>query len=48
MIKNKIEARKEAKAVSNYAKADQIRNDLKKLGIELIDKPDGNTDWIQH
>ncbi len=47
-IQNAIAARKEAKATRDFAKADQIRDDLKALGIELIDKPGGITEWIRN
>ena len=46
-IQSAIAARKEAKAVRDFAKADLIRDDLRTQGIELIDKPGGITDWIQ-
>lgn len=39
-----IEARKQAKADKDFAKADQIRNDLKSQGIELEDGKNG-TKW---
>ena len=38
-----IEARKQAKADKDFAKADQIRNDLKSQGIELEDGKNGTT-----
>ena len=38
-----IEARKQAKADKDFAKADQIRNDLKAQGIELEDGRNGTT-----
>ena len=44
-IKKAIEARKDAKSKRDFAKADQIRDELKSLGINLIDKPGGITDW---
>ena len=46
-IESSIEKRKNAKAESDFAKADQIRNELKSQGIELIDKSGGITDWIR-
>ena len=42
-----IEARLDAKSSREFAKADQIRDDLKNMGIQLIDKPGGKTDWIR-
>ena len=41
-----IKARLDAKSNREFAKADQIRDELKELGVELIDKPGGITDWI--
>ena len=46
-IKNAIKLRLEAKKAKDYSKADQIRSELKTKGIELIDKPDGSTEWIK-
>ncbi len=46
-IQEAIQARKEAKSKKDFAKADQIRDELKSLGVEIIDKPGGDTDWIQ-
>ncbi len=40
-----IEERKMAKQNKDYAKADQIRNDLVAKGIILEDKPGGVVDW---
>ncbi len=42
-----IKERTIAKKSKDFAKADQIRQELKKQGIELIDKPKGVTDWIR-
>ena len=42
-IEDLIEARKQAKANKDFAKADQIRNDLKQQGIELEDGKNGTT-----
>ena len=42
-IEAQIEARKQAKAAKDFAKADQIRSDLKAQGIELEDSKDGTT-----
>lgn len=46
-IEAQIEARKAAKANRNFAEADNIRAALKMQGIELIDKPGGNTEWLR-
>ncbi|WP_320677164.1 cysteine--tRNA ligase [Prochlorococcus sp. MIT 1300] len=42
-----IEDRKKAKSNKDYSKADSIREDLRRLGIELIDKSGGITEWIK-
>ena len=42
-----IEARREAKAIRDFATADGIRDQLRARGIELIDRPDRATEWIQ-
>jgi cysteinyl-tRNA synthetase len=46
-IEDQIEARRQAKAERDFAAADRIRNDLAALGIELIDKPGGVTEWLR-
>lgn len=40
-----IAVRAEAKAQKNWALADKVRNDLKALGIQLVDQKDGTTTW---
>ncbi len=45
-IEEFISERNEAKIKRDYQRADKIRNDLRDLGIELIDRPGGKTDWI--
>ena len=46
-IQKAIDERQEAKLNKDFAKADQIRDDLlASFGIQLIDKPGGKTDWI--
>ena len=42
-IETKIEERRIAKLEKNYAKADEIRNELSSKNIELIDTKDGTT-----
>ncbi len=37
-----IEARLEARASKNWARADEIRAQLTTMGIEVEDKPDGS------
>jgi cysteinyl-tRNA synthetase len=44
-IEELITKRKEAKANKNWAKADEIRKELKDKGIILEDKKDGTTIW---
>jgi cysteinyl-tRNA synthetase len=40
-----IAARKAARAAKDFTKADAIRSDLATRGVELLDRPDGGTDW---
>ncbi|MGL6138650.1 MAG: CysS/YqeB C-terminal domain-containing protein, partial [Planktothrix sp.] len=42
-----VEQRSEAKKAKNYAEGDRIRDQLKGLGITLIDQPGNQTIW-QH
>ena len=42
-VEKMIEERKIAKAEKNYARADEIRNELASTGIELIDTKEGTT-----
>ncbi len=46
-IRELIDLRMKAKGEKDFAKADQIRDELKSKGIELIDKPNGITEWIR-
>ncbi len=41
LIQILIDLRKQARDEKNYARADQIRNQLKSLGVTLEDRPDG-------
>lgn len=41
LIEEKIKERSEAKKEKNYAKADEIRNELLSMGIEIMDTPQG-------
>lgn len=44
-IEAKIQQRRDAKTIKNFAEADRIRNELQDQGIMLIDKPGGETLW---
>ena len=44
-IESNIMERSHAKKSKNWALADQIRDELKKHGVILEDKPDGTTSW---
>jgi cysteinyl-tRNA synthetase len=46
-IADRIADRTAAKATRDFASADRIRDELKALGIELIDKPGGLTEWLR-
>ena len=39
-----VQARTDAKKAKNYAEADRIRDQLKEMGVEIIDTPQG-TKW---
>ena len=41
-----IEARTAAKKAKNFAEADRIRDELKAMGVEIIDTPQG-TKWTR-
>ena len=45
IIERLIRARLDAKKSKNWARADQIRDELKEQGVILEDKPDGTTSW---
>ena len=44
-IEDKILERNTAKMDKNWKRADEIRDELNKLGIKLLDRPDGTTAW---
>ena len=46
-IEELIKKRNLAKANKDFLLADKIRADLRNIGIELIDKPQGLTEWKQ-
>lgn len=45
LVRMLIEFRTEARKKKDFATADQIRDRLKELGIQLEDRPDGTTDY---
>ncbi len=46
-IQSLIDQRRTAKAARDYTSADGLRDQLRRHGIELIDRPTGVTDWIR-
>jgi cysteinyl-tRNA synthetase len=42
-----VEQRKAAKTARDYAEADRIREELRRQGITLVDKPGGVTIWLR-
>ncbi|MBC7514816.1 MAG: cysteine--tRNA ligase, partial [Alkalinema sp. FL-bin-369] len=46
-IDAQVSARTEAKKAKDFATADRIRQELKTLGITLVDQPGGVTIWHQ-
>ena len=46
-IEELIKSRSLAKANKDFLLADKIRADLKNIGVDLIDKPKGVTEWKQ-
>jgi cysteinyl-tRNA synthetase len=46
-IESLIQQRIEAKKAKNYQEGDRIRDELKTLGITLVDQKDGTTRWIR-
>ncbi|MBK5912409.1 cysteine--tRNA ligase [Rhodothalassium salexigens] len=40
-----IEERRAARKARDFARADQIRDELAGQGVRLLDRPDGTTDW---
>ena len=43
-VESLLEARKAARAAKNFAESDRIRDELKALGVEIMDTPAG-TSW---
>ena len=46
-IEDLIQQRVEAKKAKNYQEGDRIREELKALGITLVDQKDGTTRWLR-
>lgn len=46
LVRERIKKRSQARQNSNWEVADSIRDELKALGIELEDEPDGSTEWF--
>nr|WP_019498257.1 hypothetical protein [Pseudanabaena sp. PCC 6802] len=44
-IEQAIARRLAARRAKNFAESDRIRDELKAMGITLIDQPDGSTRW---
>jgi cysteinyl-tRNA synthetase len=40
-----LAARAKARAAKDWAEADRIRDELVAMGVVLMDRPDGTTDW---
>lgn len=46
-VVQQIQLRLDAKKNKDWVTADRIRDELKQLGIQLKDRPDGTTDWYK-
>ena len=46
-IMDLIERRRSAKDERNFSEADRLRDELRSQGVELIDRPGGNTEWLR-
>jgi len=44
-VEKLISERKEARNSKNFKRADEIRQELTEMGVELKDRPDGTTEW---
>ena len=40
-----IDARNDAKAAKNFAEADRLRAEIVALGVTIMDRPGGITEW---
>ncbi len=45
-VNDLIEERSKAKIEKDFAKSDQIRDKLKDMGVTVVDKKDGLTEWF--
>jgi cysteinyl-tRNA synthetase len=45
-VESLIKERTEARKMKNFARADEIRNELNATKVELNDRPDGTTEWF--
>jgi len=45
LINSLLAARAKARAAKDWAEADRIRDELVAMGVVLMDRPDGTTDW---
>ncbi len=46
IVEDLIEKRRIARKAKNYKESDRIRDELKAMGVTLIDHPDGTTRWL--
>jgi len=44
-IENLLAERRQARESRDFARADEIRDQLEQMGVELMDRPDGSTEW---
>ncbi|MEK9941792.1 MAG: cysteine--tRNA ligase [Gammaproteobacteria bacterium] len=44
-IENLLVERRQARESRDFARADEIRDQLEQMGVELMDRPDGSTEW---
>jgi cysteinyl-tRNA synthetase len=45
VVEELIKQRKLARKAKNYRESDRIRDELKTMGVTLVDQPDGTTRW---
>jgi cysteinyl-tRNA synthetase len=45
-VAERIQARLAARRARDWAAADAIRDELLAKGVSLMDRPDGDTDWM--